>query len=183
MDQRTWTSVLAFAAVLAVGCGDDDGMVDPPPAVDSGTPVADSGPEMVDSGPEECTSAMFEKYGETAFLAVNDSIIANAVAAPTSEVGTSFQDLAAAGEERVEEFRGNLAAFLVMVYGGPANYSGPSMEDAHAGLAITSDQYDYFVTEVVVPSLAENGVPTSDIQNCFAPPVVDPDFKASIVGQ
>jgi len=26
-------------------------------------------------------------------------------------------------------------------------------------------------------------VPSDDISNCFAPPVTDPDFKASIVGQ
>jgi hypothetical protein len=57
------------------------------------------------------------------------------------------------------------------------------MKAAHAGLAISSDQYDYFITEVVVPALAENGVPADDITGCFAPPVTDPAFKASIVGQ
>ena len=131
----------------------------------------------------DCTEQMFEKYGTTAFLAVNNSIIDYAVAAPTSSVGTSFQDLAAAGTTRVEEFRGNLANFLVFVYGGPNNYQGPSMEDAHEGLAITSDQYDYFVTSVIVPALTDNGVPMEDINNCFAPPVLDADFKASIVNQ
>jgi hypothetical protein len=130
-----------------------------------------------------CSTEMFEKYGTEAFLAVNDSIIEKSVAAPTSMLGTSFQELAAAGETRVSEFRANLAAFLVMVYGGPANYEGPSMEAAHAGLDITSAQYDYFVANVVVPALVDNGVPMADISDCFAPPVTDPAFKASIVGQ
>lgn len=162
---------MTVAALVALtACGDDDGTM---PGIDAGG--------STDGGGGNCTTQMFDRYGETAFLAVNDSIIANAVAAPTAELGTTFQDLAAAGDTRVEEFRGNLAAFLVMVYGGPSGYTGPSMEAVHSGLGITSAQYDYFVTEVVVPSLVENGVPTSDINDCFAPPLLDPAFKASIV--
>lgn len=132
----------------------------------------------------QCSSQMFDKYGETAFVAVRDSIVAKAVAAPTDKLGESFATFAgSATPGQLQVFQDHLAAFLVMVYGGPQSYSGRSMESAHAGLGITSDQYDYFVTEVVVPALAENGVPADDISNCFAPPVTDPAFKASIVGQ
>ncbi len=152
----------------------------------SATALAGCGNEVVE-GPAaatECTTQMFDKYGEAAFLAVNQSIIDKSLAAPTAQVGSSFQDLAATADEaRLAAFTTNLGEFLVMVYGGPANYSGPTMEDAHAGLEITSDQYDYFVTEIIVPALAENGVPMEDITDCFAPPVVDEAFKASIVGQ
>ncbi len=153
--------------LAAAACGGDD----------------DGGSGDADAAPAACSAEMFDKYGVDAFLAVNDSVIELAVAAPTSEVGTSFQDLAAEGETRVEEFRANLAAFLVMVYGGPADYDGPTMEDAHAGLEITSEQYDFFVVNIIVPALSDNGVPQADIDDCFAPPVVDPAFKASIVGQ
>lgn len=161
------SSILALCAALgaSTACGGDD----------------DGGSSDADAAPAACSAEMFDKYGVDAFLAVNDSVIELAVAAPTSEVGTSFQDLAAQGEDRVEEFRTNLANFLVMVYGGPANYDGPSMEDAHADLAITSEQYDFFVVNVIVPALADNGVPQADIEDCFAPPVVDPAFKATIV--
>lgn len=132
----------------------------------------------------QCSSQMFDKYGETAFVAVRDSIVTKAVAAPTDKLGDSFADFAgSATPGQLQVFQDHLAAFLVMVYGGPANYEGRSMEAAHAGLGITSDQYDYFITEVVVPALADNGVPADDISNCFAPPVTDPAFKASIVGQ
>jgi hypothetical protein len=149
-------------AALASACGGDD----LPPLTDfSGT----------------CTVEMYDTYGDAAFEAVADSIIAGSVAAPTSEVGTSLQYLAEEGEARVQEFRTNLIDFLVLVYGGPDEYAGPDMVTAHADLGITSAQYDYFVVNVIVPALADNGVPQEDIDNCFAPPVVDPAFKARIV--
>ena len=77
-------------------------------------------------------------------------------------------------------------------YGGPTSitytdgltYQGPqSMTESHAGLGITSDQYDYFVSNIVVPALTTNGVPTGDVTSCFAPVLTNAAFKASIVGQ
>ena len=173
---------LASGGAGLLACGGDD---DDDPAIDAGDGSddgADDGTEP-DAAPVNCTAQMFDKYGQEAFLQVNDDIIAASVAAPTAMLGTSFQDLAAAGSDRVEEFRANLAAFLVFVYGGPDNYTGPTMEEVHTGLNITSEQYDYFVTEIIVPVLAADGVSDDDIANCFAPPVVDPAFKASIVGR
>jgi hypothetical protein len=171
--------VCALALALATGsaaCGDDD-------ATDGGGGADAGGGGGADAGGASCATDMFEKYGVDAFLAVNDSIIEKSVAAPTSAVGTSFQDLAAQDPKRVQEFTTNLANFLVQVYGGPENYTGPSMEEAHGGLNITSEQYDYFITSIVVPALSENGVPQADIENCFAPPVVDPAFKNSIINR
>ncbi len=142
------------------------------------------GDTMNESEKTECSSEMFDKYGESAFLAVRDSIVSRALAAPTDQLGDSFQTFAgSATEEQLGIFQDHLAAFLVMVYGGPKNYSGRDMASAHAGLGITSDQYDYFIAEVVVPALSDNGVPAEDISNCFAPPVTDSSFKASIVGK
>jgi len=159
----SYLSALALGGLLAAstGCSDD--------------------PDTDGTSNAVCSSDMFDKYGVDAFLAVNDRIIELSVAAPTAMVGDSFQTLAAQPAARVEEFRTNLANFLVFVYGGPNNYTGPDMETAHTGLNITSDQYDFFVTDVVVPALADNGVPMEDIQNCFAPPVLDEDFKNSII--
>jgi hypothetical protein len=63
-------------------------------------------------------------------------------------------------------------------------YTGPQdMTAAHVGLNITSEQYDYFVLSVVVPALTDNGVPMEDVSSCFAPILVDPAFKSSIVGK
>jgi hypothetical protein len=144
----------------------------------------DSEATMKETEATQCSSQMFDKYGTDAFLAVRDSIVTKALAAPTDKLGDSFQSFAGgATAAQIQTFQDHLAAFLVMVYGGPKSYSGRDMEAAHAGLNITSDQYDYFITEVVVPALSDNGVPADDISNCFAPPVTDAAFKASIVGQ
>jgi hypothetical protein len=165
--RRRTLAVCLFGSALALGaCGSD----------------ADDGDMNEETQGTQCSSTMFDKYGADAFLAVRDSIVAKALAAPTDKLGDSFQNFAgAATQAQIQTFQDHLAAFLVMVYGGPRNYSGRSMEEAHAGLGITSDQYDYFITEVVVPALSESGVPSDDISNCFAPPVTDASFKASIV--
>ena len=104
----------------------------------------------------------------------------NNAAAPVDKVGGSFAALTPA---QVTTLKTNLGAFLVYAYGGPNNYTGKTMEAAHAGLAITSDQYDYFITDVVVAALTEGGVAADDISGCFAPVVTDATFKASIVGK
>jgi hypothetical protein len=57
------------------------------------------------------------------------------------------------------------------------------METAHIGLGITSEQYDAFVGMVIVPALQSAGVDPDDIEDCFAPPVIDPAFKATMVGK
>ena len=55
------------------------------------------------------------------------------------------------------------------------------MEAAHTGLDITQEEYDAFIG-LIVGVLTDAGVPESDITACFAPPLVDPDFVATIVG-
>jgi hypothetical protein len=117
-----------------------------------------------------CASMMYAKYGAAAFTAVNSSIISKAVSAPTASVGTSFQGLS---QQQAMTLTANLGAFLVVAYGGPNTYQGKTMLAAHQGLNITEAQYDYFISNVVVPALSENGVPAADIMNCFAPPVTE----------
>lgn len=156
------TRALMFAGLMmAVGCGGDDGE-EPPPG--------------------ECSSEMFGKYGQAGFEAVNANILENigtVSAMNPSPIGDSFKGLDPADVARIEA---NLLDFLVFVYGGPNNYEGESMEDAHIGLGITSAQYDAFVGMVIVPALQDAGVAADDITECFAPPVTDPDFKATMVG-
>jgi hypothetical protein len=55
------------------------------------------------------------------------------------------------------------------------------MITAHTGMGITQAQYDDFVT-MIAGILATDGVPADDINNCFAPVLVDPAFSATIVG-
>jgi hemoglobin len=130
-----------------------------------------------------CTTQMFSKYGQSGFEAVNSKIIENVVAVSSinpSPIGDSFKALGADDVARVEA---NLLDFLIFVYGGPNNYQGKDMTAAHVGLDITDEQYDAFVGMVIVPALQSAGVDADDITDCFAPPVVDASFKASMVGK
>jgi hypothetical protein len=141
----------------------------------------------------------FTTYGASAFVAVNESIFTNVTnemtAHSTTNLGTAFTHIGdktlPSTQDDLAAFKGNLAAFLVYTYGGPTSiaytdsvtYYGPQdMTASHVGLNIDSSQYDYFVNNIVVPALTTNGVPMSDVSSCFAPTLVDPGFKASIVG-
>lgn len=168
---------LAAAACTVTACGGDDDPV-----------VTGPGAAL------KCTTSnknAWETYGVNAFVAVNEKIFelvtAELTANGDANVGGSF-----AAVTDFPTFKGRLAAFLVFVYGGPTEitytdgktYEGvQDMQAAHAGMAITGAQYDYFIANVVVPALTTSGVPMDDVSSCFAPPVVDAAFKASIVGQ
>jgi hypothetical protein len=146
----------------------------------------------------------FDTYGTAAFVAVNKSIFSNVgtqlgteagavgLGPVFTEVGTGAEAGVPALDDNGATFEGKLAAFLVYSFGGPSQitytdnktYSGlQMMTTAHTGLGITSDEYSYFVSNVVVPALTSNGVPTADVTACFAPVVLDPNFEAQIVGQ
>jgi hypothetical protein len=150
----------------------------------------------------------FQTYGEAAFVTVNKAIIANTTMEistnGTKNVGDSFTKVGTGNPpstaDNLMTFEGKLAAFLVWVYGGPNSitytdmkmYTGNNqdMVAAHTGLAITQAQYTYFVTNIVVPALTASGVKhgaggmtdPNDVTSCFAPPLMDPTFIASIVG-
>jgi hypothetical protein len=132
---------------------------------------------------------------------VNESIFTNvenvgATTSTTTPLGSSFT-LVGSGNppstaDNLATFKGNLAAFLVYLYGGPTQitytdgvvYQGPqSMQQAHQGLNITASEFTYFVSNIIVPALTSNGVPATDVSTCFAPPLADPTFVASVVGQ
>jgi hypothetical protein len=150
----------------------------------------------------------YQTYGLPAFAAVTNTIISNVGAElganGTTNLGTSFgtsgSGTLVANQSNLTTFTGNLQAFLVYQYGGPSfinrnvaasgdpavpiTFRGPqSMLAAHTGFNITSAQYTFFVTQMVVPALTSNGVPSGDVSSCFAPPLLDPTFISSIVGQ
>ncbi|WP_372862622.1 group 1 truncated hemoglobin [Spongiibacter sp.] len=75
-------------------------------------------------------------------------------------------------DERISSFFANIdmfaqarkqKAFLTMVFGGPANYSGQDMRTAHAGMGLTDEHFDA-VLEDLAATLAELGVGSGDIQ-------------------
>lgn len=163
MKNITTLALVLAASCSLLGCTDDD---------DDGS-IADG----------TCTTQMYAKYGRSGFEAVNSKILENITVVSSmnpSPIGDSFKGLTPTAVARVEA---NLLDLLIKVYGGPDNYKGEDMTTAHVGLNITSEEYDAFVGMVIVPALQSVGVAASDITDCFAPPVVDAQFKASMVGK
>lgn len=207
MSVTTMVRLMLVGAVVAlgIGCGAAT-MGDSDAGTDAGQ-LAAKGP----GASLKCDSSgknAWDTYGVNAFVAVNESIFTNvnaeSTANGTTNLGTSFTKIGsgtpASTADSAATFKGKLAAFLVYAYGGPSSitytdnktYTGPQdMVSAHAGLGITSAQYDYFVSNVVVPALTTNGVPhgtggasaPDDVSSCFAPILLDAAFKASIVGK
>lgn len=193
------TTTLGLLAVS--GCGDDG---------DAGGDASTAkGPGAVLHCQSSATGAnAFDTYGAAAFVAVNEEIFtlvgAEVAGSGTTNLGDSFTKVGTGNPPSTMHdaatFKGNLAAFLVFAYGGPTSitytdgiaYAGEQdMPTAHTGLGITSSQYDYFVTNIVVPALINKGVKhgagtaadPNDISSCFAPVLTDASFKASIVGK
>ena len=177
-------AVVAMMTVAACGGSDDN----------KTTSQTSSAPNCTSSGKNA-----FETYGADAFVAVNEQIFTNVgneiSAHSTTNLGDSFTKVGSGNPPSTSDdaatFKGNLAAFLVKAYGGPSTivytdgntYSGDQdMVEAHTGLAITSSQYDYFVTSIVVPALTNKGVTADDVSSCFAPVITSAAFKASVVG-
>ena len=200
------SAVLMTSGAMTMGaCGGDD-PVTPTGDMATYTPTG-TGP----AAKLKCESSgknAFDTYGVNAFVAVNEGIFSAITAELTANSGTNLGDSFGkigsgnppSTADNASTFTGKLAAFLVFVYGGPTSitytdnkmYNGvQDMKTAHTGLAITSAQYDYFVTNIVVPVLIAKGVKhgtggtasPDDVSSCFAPPLVDAAFKATIVGQ
>jgi hypothetical protein len=190
-------ALLSLVTVLAAGCGDDK----TPSTPDTGMGYMPTG-----TGPGtslRCKSSnknAWDTFGVKAFVAVNEAIFtkvgAEIAAHGTANLGDSFGKAGSnetpAYKDDAATFKGKLAAFLVYAYGGPESitytdnktYAGPQdMAAAHLGMKITSAQYDYFIANIVVPALTDNGVTADDVSSCFAPIVVDAAFKNSIVGK
>ena len=94
-----------------------------------------------------------------------------------------FAPLVAEGGDAVQAFKDSLTAFVSDAYGcSQGTYAGPTMEQAHTGMGITQQEYDAFIG-LIAGVLADAGVPADDINLCFAPPLVDPAFASTIIGQ
>jgi Bacterial-like globin len=187
--------VVALTAAALAGCSDGNtgDTTSSSSASGSGSSSSSSGAGGEGGGgggggagggpPAACSQEMYAKYGDAGFTAVNNKIIEKTVAITNmspSPIGDSFKPTIA-DPAKAAAFTASLAAFLIQAYGGPKNYTGKTMELAHVGMAITSAQYDYFIANAVVPALQEAGVDAKDISDCFAPVVVDPAFKNSII--
>ncbi len=199
---KQWLLLPLCVAFMTTACGDDGGdeasasdagstsaaTTDPGSTSDAPTSTgstSDAAEGSSEAGEESTGSAatcevdLCATYG-AAVPDVSASIVMQAAADPLFM--DDFAPLVANGEDAVQAFIDSLAAFISDAYGcSEGAYTGPSMEAAHTGLGITQEEYDAFLG-IIVGVLADAGVPEADITACFAPPLVDPDFVATIVG-
>lgn len=209
-SRKQWLLAPLWAALLLTACGDDGGgdatttagastgmatetASDGSTSEDPTDPTTDagssSGGEGSSSGGADesstgsaavCETDVCATYG-AAVPTVSEQIVMTAAADPMFM--DDFAPLVAQGDDAVQAFIDSLAAFISDAYGcTDGAYTGPSMEAAHTGLDITQEEYDAFIV-LIAGVLSDAGVPEDDINLCFAPPLVDPAFVATIVGQ
>lgn len=159
--KQTWTLLLLVAA-----CGGKQAVA---PAPDKG------------DAPPACAINVCETYG-AAVPKVASDIVDKAAGDP--EFSAAFAPLVAKGADAVAAFKTSLANFIAVAYGcaEASTYTGPDMPTAHAGMGITSQQYDDFIG-LIAGVLEADGVPASDVTACFAPPLTADSFESTIVGQ
>ena len=161
--------VLPLGALLS-GCGDD---TDDTAGMD--TDVMDT--DVMDV---TCPVDLCATYG-AAVPAVASEVTNRAAADP--QFSADFAPLVAEGEAAVTAFKGSLTNFISDAYGCSTDlYTGPSMEASHAGLNITQAEYDAFIG-LIAGVLVDSNVPQNHIDDCFAPPLVDPAFAAKFIGK
>lgn len=173
-----------FTACPADGDGDDTtGNATTAPTTTTMTPTTtgdDTTGEPTTGTAATCMTDVCMTYG-AAVPKVASDITDKAAADPMFMA--DFAPLVAEGAPAVQAFKDSLALFISDAYGCTTGaYKGPSMPDAHAGLGITQAEYDAFIG-LIAGVLKDNGVPDDDINNCFAPPLVDPAFSATIIGK
>lgn len=187
MIRTTLTSILGAFALLSTACAADDSSDDGADSADTSTDPATTDPATTDpatTDPGESTGAaacadLCATYGP-AVPTVASQIVDQAATDPLFMA--DFAPLVAEGDAAVMAFKTSLANFISDAYGCTSGaYTGPTMEAAHAGLGITQAEYDAFLG-IIVGVLMSNNVPEDDINMCFAPPLTDAAFVATIVG-
>ncbi len=105
------------------------------------------------------TKSLYERLGgNTAISAVVDQFIANVAA--DSRINVFFAD-AAADPARLQKLRNNLVNQIGMATGGAEIYTGLDMKTAHKGMAITDDDFNALVDDLV-KSLNQFNVPSTE---------------------
>jgi hemoglobin len=96
--------------------------------------------------------------GKAAITAVVDQFVSNVAA--DKRINARFA-ATAADPARLANFKNNLVNQICQASGGPCTYTGKSMKDAHAGMGITTADFNALV-EDLVGALNKFKVPDSD---------------------
>jgi len=108
---------------------------------------------------EEMDPTLYERLGGIdAIAAVTDKFLANV--AGNDEINFFFAD-AVADPFRLQSLRNHLVDQICEAAGGPCVYKGKSMQEAHAGMNITTEQFNSLVGDLVA-ALDFYAVPTAE---------------------
>lgn len=101
------------------------------------------------------TATLYERLGESrGIAALVDDIISNHMENPLIKV----RFLAAAQDpERLELFKRRVREWLTAGSGGPGEYTGASMSDAHRGMNISAEEF-MAATDDILKALAKHDI-------------------------
>jgi hemoglobin len=157
MKRRT----LPFAVALSIplfACGAQKPPAPVEPRVEE--VVSDAGPSQpIDAAPPP---TLYERLGgKEGVDAIADSFAKNLLADP--RVNKAFKK----SKDGLAHFKEMLTAQICQLAGGPCQYSGKDMKDAHRGMGITDAQFDDVVEDLKL-ALDEKGAPEQDKSELFA---------------
>jgi hemoglobin len=90
---------------------------------------------------------LYERLGgKKSITAVVDDFVGRVAA--DSRINSFFKDTAA-DQKRLAKFKKNLVDQICQASGGPCKYMGKDMKTAHAGMGITSADFDALVEDLV----------------------------------
>jgi len=149
---------VAFASLASMACGAKK--MPPPQEPAVAEVVSDAGPsEPVDAAPPQ---TLYDRLGgKEGVDAVVDSFTKNLLADP--RVNKAFKK----SKDGLAQFKQHMAEQICQLGGGPCQYSGKSMADAHKGMGITDAQFDAVVEDLKL-ALDEKGASEQDKSEVFA---------------
>jgi hemoglobin len=150
-------ALVALACAASVACGAKAPL--PPVEPPVSEVVADAGPTDVDAAP---ASTLYDRLGgKEGVDAIVDSFTKNLLADP--RVNKVFKK----SKDGLAQFKQHLAEQVCQLGGGPCQYSGKTMADAHKGMGITDAQFDAVVEDLKL-ALDEKGASEQDKSELFA---------------
>jgi hemoglobin len=148
--------LVLFSSVAA--CGSKK----PPPPVEPKVEqvVVDAGAEPVDAAPPEKT--LYDRLGgKDGVDAIVDTLSKNLLADP--RVNKPFKK----SKDGLTHFKQAIAEQICQLAGGPCQYGGKDMKEAHKGMGISDAQFDAVVEDLKL-ALDEKGASEQDKAELFA---------------
>jgi len=151
--------LLSALAALTVGCGAKKPPLPAEPPVAEVVSDAGAEPSADDAAPP---ATLYERLGgKDGVASVVDLFSKNLLADP--RVNKLFKKT----KDNLDHFKSALGDQICQIAGGPCEYSGKNMKDAHKGMGITDAQFDAVVEDLKL-ALDEKGVSEQDKSELFA---------------